>query len=266
MAYIYARTKSGKGFKLGVEDKHIYHNYQDYYIYVNKNPGNDAQVTLDSLNPYCINPLKFVSFDITHNFVLPQGTDENERIGNKVFLKFIDLTYYISLRGEAYINNFSHGQAIDSYYRFRVMVVQFDDYMTETNIADWFRTTYTYFRTKAVYQNNLPLQSVHTAKLRESTPYTGTFKILYDKKTCLKKNKTVKMSTIRLPIKMNVNFENTNNKPTDESMKNIHLLVIGPCYNELDMDAVSNDQTKALTSDVPLFNTACVSKFEYYDL
>lgn len=266
MAYIYARTKSGKGFKMGVEDKHIYHNYSDYYIYVNSNPGNDANVTMTTHNPYCINENKLVSFDITHNFVVPQGTDENQRIGNKVFLKFIDLTYYITLRGEPYISTFSHGQAIDSYYRFRVMVVQFDDHMTEADLAAWFRTTYTYFRTKAIYNNTAPFQSVHTAKLRESTPSTGTFKILYDKKTCLKKNKTVKMSTIRLPIKMNVNFENTNNKPTDESMKNIHLIIIGPCCNELDMDAVSNDQTKTMTTDVALFNTACVSKFEYYDL
>lgn len=266
MAYIYARTKTGKGFKLGVEDKHMYHNFQDYYIYVNNNPGNDAAVTMDSHNPYCINNLKFVSFDITHQFIVPQGTDENQRIGNKVFLKFIDLTYYIDIIGNALINSFSHGQAVDTYFRFRVMVVQFDDYMTESNISDWFRATYTYFRTKAIYNNTAPLQSVHTAKLRESTPYTGTFKILYDKKTCLKKNKTVKMSTIRLPIKMNVNFENTNNKPTDETMKNIHLLVIGPCYNELDMDAVSNDQTKTIQNDVALFNTGCVAKFEYYDL
>lgn len=266
MAYVWAKTKTGKPFKMGIEDKHKYYNFQDYYIYVNNNPGDDANVSMDSHNPYCINLHKLVSFDITHQFVVPQGTGESERVGNKVFLKFIDLTYYITLRGEPYINNFSHSQAIDSYYRFRVMVVQFDDYMTETNIADWFRETYTYMRTKAIHLTTAPLQSVHTAKLRESTPITGTFKILYDKKTCLKKNKTVKMSTIRIPIKQNVNFENTNNKPTDESMKNIHLIVIGPCYNELDMDAISNDQLKTATNDIALFNTACVAKFEYYDL
>lgn len=267
MAYIYARTKgSRKGFKMDIEDKHVYKNYTDYYIYVDKNPSDDALVSLSTLNPYCCNDHKVVAFDITNGFSVNQGTDEDERIGNKVFLKFMDLTYYITLRGGEYITSFSHGQSIDTYFRFRVMVVQFNETKTEAEIAEWFRNTYTYYRMKAIYQNTVPFQSVHTAKLRESTPFTGTFKELYDKKTCLKKNKTVKMSTIRIPIKMNVNFDNTTNKPTDESMKHIYLIVIGPCCNELDMDAVSNDQTKTMTGDSPLFNVACVAKYEYYDL
>lgn len=266
MAYIYARTKSGKGFKMGVEDKHVYKNFDDYYIYVNRNPNNAAAATEPSANPYSVNSSKLVSFDITNNFILPQGTDENQRIGNKVFLKFIHLTYYINMNGDKYIASFSHGQAIDSYYRLRVMVVQFDDSQTENDLAEWFRTTYTYFKMQAIYNTTVPRQSVHTAKLRESTPYTGSFKILYDKKTCLKKNKTVKMSTINIPIKQNINFENTNNLPTDGSMKYIYLIVIGPCFNEVDMDTVSEDQTHSLTEDIALFNTACVAKYEYYDL
>lgn len=266
MAYIYARTKTGKGFKMGVEDKHTYYNFPDYYIYVDKTPSEPALASMSTLNPYCANDHKTVAFNITNNFTVPQGTEENQRVGNKIFLKFIDLTYYISLRGEPYIASFSHGQAIDTYYRLRVMVVQFDETKTEAQIAEWFRSTYTYFRNQAIYQNTVPVQSVHTAKLRESTPYTGTFRILYDKKTCLKKNKTVKMSTIRIPVKQNVNFENATNHPTPDSMKHIYLIVIGPCCNELDMDAISFDQTKSLTGDIALFNTACVSKFEYYDL
>lgn len=266
MAYIYARTKNGKPFKMGIEDKHIYKNFAQQFIEVGSNINNDAQVVMTNHNPYCINAGKLAAFDITNGFVVAQGTDENQRIGNKVFLKFIDLTYNITINSSIWIQYFSHGQAIDTYYRFRVMVVQFDYAVNETDMANWFRTTYTYFREKAIYNDTAPLQSVHTAKLRESTPKTGMFRILYDKKTCLKKNKTVKLSTIRLPVKMNVNFENDNNKPTDDSMKRIYLIVIGPCYNEVDMDAISNDKTYALDADYYLFHTECVAKYEYYDL
>lgn len=266
MAYIYARSKSGKPFKMGIEDKHIYHNYSEAGLYVGKNLKNDSTTEMTTSNPYCINSSKLASYNITGGFVVPRGTDENQRVGNKVFLKFIDITYEIRMSPTSYINSFSHGQAIDAYFRCRVMVVQFDAGKTETDLADWFRDTYTYFSTRAIHNDTAPLQSVHTAKLRESTTHTGAFRILYDKKICIKKNKTVKMSTIRLPIKMNVNFENDYNKPTDESMKNIYLIVIGPCYNEVDMDTISYDKTASIAADTLLFYTGCVAKYEYYDL
>ena len=266
MAYIYARTKSGKGFKMGVEDKHIYYNLTPEYIYLNKSVA-PANTELNINNKYCITTNKLNQYDISSNFVIAQGTDENQRIGNKVFLKFVHLTYSITLNGDIYINNLSHSQAIDTYFRFRVMVVQFNESMSSTDIRDWFKATYTYMRTQAIHSGTVPVQSVHTAKLRESTTYTGNFNILYDKKTCLKKNKTVKMSTISIPIKQNINFENSTNKPTDESMKHIYLIIIGPCCNELDMDTISNDKTTSFsTGDLPTFTTQGVFKYEYYDL
>lgn len=251
---------------MDIEDKHIYYNLTPEYIYLNKSVA-PANTELNINNKYCITTNKLNQYDISSNFQIQQGTDENQRIGNKVFLKFVHLTYSITLSGDIYINNLSHSQAIDTYFRFRVMVVQFNESMSSTDIRDWFKATYTYMRTQAIHSGTVPVQSVHTAKLRESTPYTGSFNILYDKKTCLKKNKTVKMSTISIPIKMNVNFDNSTNKPTDESMKHIYLIIIGPCCNELDMDTISNDKTTTFsTGDLPTFTTQGVFKYEYYDL
>ena len=264
MAYIYARTKSGKGFKMGVEDKHVYKNLNDGVISINR--YNQPANSYVNNNPFCITPYNVIHYGISENFLLTQGTDENQRVGNKVFLKFIHFTYSISMDGAKYIANLSHGQAIDSYYRLRIMVVQFDEPINSNDdIVDWFKATYTYMRNVAISGGgNVPIQSVHTAKLRESTSYTGSFRILYDKKTYLKRDKTVKMSTISIPIKQNVNFENTTNLPTD--LKNIYFIAIGPCNNELDMDCVSSDQSASFDSYLGLFNVHGVIKYEYYDL
>lgn len=264
MAYIWAKTKSGNSFKMGVEDKHCYKNLNDGVIAVNR--FNQPAASYVNNNPYCITTYNLVHYGISENFILTQGTDENQRVGNKVFLKFIHFTYSISMDGANYIANLSHGQAIDSYYRLRIMVVQFDEPINSNqDLVDWFKSTYTYLRTVAIANGGtVPIQSVHTAKLRESTAFTGSFRILYDKKTYLKKDKTVKMSTISIPIKQNVNFENTNNLPTD--LKNIYFVAIGPCSNELDMDCVSSDQSISFAGNLNLFNVHGVIKYEYYDL
>lgn len=265
MAYVWAKSKSGKSFKMGVEDKHIYYNGGDGTLMLNRyqQPSN---ATLND-NPYCLTTSNLVSYPITDSLYIQQGTNEDNRIGNKIFLKFIHLTYSITIDGNNYINNLSHSQAIDTFFRLRVMVVQFENTMAAVQIRDWFKNTYTYFRLVAISGgDSVPIQSVHTAKLRESTPYTGNFKILYDKKTSLRKNKTVKISTISIPVKQNINFNNSTNSPTDESMKHIYFLVLAPACNELDLDCTSEDRTHAMTQNINLFTTHLVAKYEYYDL
>lgn len=263
MATIQARSKYGKRFTISVEDKHQYINFDSQTIRLNKMRTD----TIDD-NGYCIGQNVIARFELSDNITITQGPGEEQRIGNKVFMKFLHWTYSICLNGESIIQNLSHGELIDLFMRFRVMVVKFDTAMTKQDLVDWFKGTYIYFRQFTVSGGGTTYeQSVHQTKLRESTPWTGKFKILYDKKIKMGKKKNVKISNISVAIKQNLNFDNTSNRCTDGSFKYIYGLVIGPCFNNLDTDAVSADKTYNFSTNyVPLAYVNGVLKYEYYDM
>lgn len=262
MATINARSKFGRNFKISVEDKHKYINFDNQIIRLNKL----SSASIDN-NGWCIGQDVLARFELTDNITITQGPGEDQRIGNKIYMKFLHWTYSICLNGGSIIQNLSHGELIDMFMRFRVMVVKFNTAMTEQDLCDWFKGTYIYFNTVNITGGGQTIQqSVHQTKLRESTPYTGKFKILYDKKIKLGKKKTVKIANIPIQIKQNLNFDE-NNACTDASFKYIYGLVIGPCYNNLDLDAVSAD--KAYNFSVARVDLAYVNgvlKYEYYDI
>lgn len=264
MATINAKSKFGKNFKISVEDKHKYINFTDQVIRLNK-----IRTDTSDDNGWCIGQNVLARFELSDNITVAQGTAETERIGNKIFMKFLHWTYSICLDSGSYIANLSHGQNIDTYFRFRVMVVKFNKAMTEQDICDWFRNTYIYFRKYTPEGENTEItqQSVHQTKLRESTEFTGKFKILYDKKIKLGKKKTVKMSNIPLKINQNLNFDNTNNQCTDAAFKYIYGIIIGPCYNQLDTDTITADKSWHFSAGwVDLAHVNGVLKYEYYDM
>lgn len=259
MATIQAKSKFGKNFKISVEDKHKYYNFDTQPIRINK---------LDSTkiddNGYCIGVSNLGLFELTDNITIAQGTAEDQRVGNKIFMKFIHWTIDLRLDGQSLINNFPHGTLTDLYARFRIMVVKFQEQMSEQNIVDWFKATYIYF---AKLTNNSLYQSVHQTKLRESTPYTGKFKIMYDKKIKMGRKKTIKMCNIPIKINQNLNFENTNNHATDDAFKYIYGLVIGPCNNMLDLDPISAESARNFSTAYNEFAwCGGVIKYEYYDM
>ena len=262
MATIIAKSKYGKKFKVSVEDKHKYYNFDSQTIYLNKTSTGKAEDNGFNIGQNCV-----VAYNLSNNINIAQGTHDDERIGNKVYMKFIHFTYTLGLNGGSLITNLPHGDIADLFLRFRVMVVQFDDEKTEQQIVEWFRNTYIYFKNMTVGGTTWPCQSVHQTKLRESTPYTGKFKILYDKKLKMGKKKTIKISNISIPIKQNINFENTNNKATDDNFKNIYAIFIGPCYNDVDTDSISSDKTYSFIAEsVSLASINAVMKYEYYDI
>lgn len=261
MASIVAKSKFGKNFKISVEDKHKYINFPNQPIRVNK-----LDTTKTDDNGLCIGVSNLALFELTDNITIVQGTNEDERVGNKVFMKFLHWTIDLWLDGESLITNLPHGTLTDLYARFRIMVVKFQDQMSEQNIVDWFKTTYIYFK-KAGTNDTSIFQSVHQTKLRESTPYTGKFKIMYDKKIKMGRKKTVKMCNIPIKINQNLNFENTTNHATDDNFKYIYGLVIGPCCNQLDLDSISSESTMRFSTAYHEFAWAGgVIKYEYYDM
>lgn len=261
MATIQARSKFGKNFKISVEDKHKYINFAIQPIRVNKLDSSKADD-----NGFCIGVSNLALFELTDNVTIAQGTAEDERIGNKVFMKFIHWTIDLWLDGNNLITNFPHGTLTDLFGRFRIMVVKFQDQMSEQDIVDWFKTTYIYFRKAGTGDISL-FQSVHQTKLRESTTYTGKFKIIYDKKIKMGRKKNVKMCNIPIKINQNLNFDNTTNHATDDNFKFIYGLVIGPCCNNLDLDAISAESARNFSTAYHDFaQVGGVIKYEYYDM
>lgn len=274
-AYIRAKGKGGKNFKITVEDKHKYHNYNDETIVMYKTDplADDAFITGAG---YAIGYDdtaglgNFVFYDLSYAVSISQGTGEGQRIGNKVFMKYLNFTYSINFDGNTFINRLPQGTINDSFYRFRTMIVRFDsdEAITGGYIRDWFRDTFTYFRSVNLGGGSqLVFQSVHTKRKRESTAYTGRFEILYDKMFKMGKKKVVKMSSVPIAINQNINFDPSTGQITDDNFKNIYAIVIGPCNSYLDMDCISQDKTLNFsTSYYGPFTVNAVLKYEWYDM
>lgn len=268
MAKITAKSKYGKRFNISVEDKHGYYNFPEQTIAITSDDQQGYPGDINN-NGNCIGADNISLYDITRQITISQGSNESQRIGNKVYMKFLHFTYAINLIGNTIITHLNYGTNADMFMRFRVMVVKFDDSMTITRneVVNWFRATYIYFKMKTLTNGSMvPIQSIHQTKLRESTEYTGKFKILYDKKLKFGKKKTVKIANISIPIKQNLTFENTNNQCTDGSFKNIFAIIIGPGCNQLDLDAVGADKVYYWHTSRNIANTKAVLKWEYYDM
>lgn len=264
--YITAHNKSKK-INIPLEEKHKYFNQAsggETGIQIHK-----TEISINTVHGYTVTKDNIHIIFNTNNLSISQGTEENQRIGNKIALKSIDLTTFIYLSGNSIINKFSHSEAITTTFNFRIMCVKFDQIMTTTDLANWYQQTYIYYYNVGVTGGGtMPFQSNWMDKLRESTPWTGAFKILYDKKFTLGKNHTTSQMNISLPIKGNINFDNTSNRPTDnQEINNTYTFIIGPSNNYLDCDCISQDkmQQSTFTSTVLAFMNTNI-KVKYYDM
>lgn len=265
--YITAHQNSKK-ISIPLEQKHVYDHAAGngeatimvYPTSTTVEPFYGNTVTADNIR---------VLFNSNEAITIPQGTAENQRIGNKVQIKHIDLTTYIWLNGATMIAKFSHSEAITTSFNFRIMCVKFKEIQDRADLAQWYRDTFIYYRLVNVAGGaQVPFQSNWMDKMRESTPWTGSFTILYDKKFTMGKDHSTTQMNIRIPIKQNVNFDNTSNQPTlNQYINNIYCFLIGPSNNYLDCDCISQDKMKQETfiaSALGYSNTNI--KVKYYDL
>lgn len=261
---IYAK-KGKKVMPIKLEEKHTYVNVtNDIAIY--KPLFNN--VTSAYVKGYNVNPQTVHILHNTNNVYIPQGTGESNRIGNKVNIKSISLTMNLSFIPRALIDSFGHGQNIDTCFRFRLMTVKFEQQMTATDISTWFRQSYIYFYNITAQDGAYPVMNNWAKKLRESTPWTGEFSILMDKKFTLTKFKSFKQIVANVPVKGNVNFDNNSSKPTgNQYFSNIYTFLISPSYNKGDMDPISVDKADSLVDDsINLFEARTNIKIIYYDV
>lgn len=270
---IYAK-KGKKVMPIKIEEKHVYQHVatnQDLTIPIFKSLTQPSYPQY--YRGYAPTEATCKLLHNTNTITVSQGTAEDQRIGNKVNIKSVSLVLNLHMNPTSLVNDFGHSELVDMKFHFRLMCVKFNSPLSTAdeaeNFADWYRNTFIYYRTVSVTGGDkMPFQSNWMDKMRNSTDYTGSFKILYDKKFSLSKFKTVKQKQINLPINGNATFDNDTNQLTlNQKLSNIYTFLIGPSNNWLDMDVVSTGKAEALSNNYSsLFIYNANIKTIYYDV
>lgn len=252
-----------------IEDKHIYQNSSYYSGAGSFLPliwNNSANLTFTSPNNVYQPSANVKAWTLP---VPTQGTDENQRIGNKITPQSYHCDIVINPYDYSdYLPNmfnklFLTGGGIQSEtnylltkskYYMRLMVVDFynddrfnlpnefvdkiegaadnDDYnsvMRELN--NWYRTIFI-----PTGRFDAVDVSCNQKMLRESTEYTGSFKIMYDRLVKLSpKNHFFKRLSLNIDLKKYKDFNITNNRYTKH---NILICLFNCMAPTLDMDPV----------------------------
>ena len=270
---LYAK-KGRKVMPIKIEEKHIYQHpatNQDLSLSVMKSITNPSYPQY--YRGYAPTDANCKLLHNTNTITIAPGTGEDQRVGNKVNIKSVSLVLNLHIDPTQLVNDFGHSELVDMKFHFRLMCVKFNSPLSTNaeaeNFADWYRKTFIYYRTVSVTGGaKMPVQSNWMDKIRNSSDYTGSFRILYDKKFSLSKFKTVKQKQINLPIKGNATFDNdTNQLSLNQELSNIYTFLIGPSNNWLDMDAISTGKTETLSLGYSsLFFYNANIKTIYYDI
>lgn len=165
------------------------------------------------------------------------------------------------------------------FYKFRIMIVRFNDFDFKsaniesrmvTYVANWFNTIFLpqIIIPKQVESNyvDIPVVSVMSKTLRESTEYNGKYSIIYDQVIELNEKDSSKHITINLDPKINLTF-GSDNKPTSEDFKNVIGFILPPLYYKTDMDLISMNELNDVVSGAASIGEFTTNiKFTYYDI
>ena len=265
---IYAK-KGKKTMPIKIESKHFYNNvYSPAKVFKPSTAGANQEAN----NGYHATTRNIVMLWKSNDVIINQGTGETNRIGNKVNIKGVNCSITASFSPSNLVNYMGHGELTDLEHKFRIMAVKFNKPLTDmsTDLAEWFRETFIYTYATTGPNINPICQSVWTDKLRDSTKFTGSFKILKDKKFTLSKAHSSTQFNFNLGLNREVNFENDTNKPTlEQKFNNIYIFIMTPCWYEMDMDTVSRSKCIDITeaqNEVQMYNFAANIKTIYYDM
>lgn len=280
MSYYVKAYKGRNKLNIPVEEKHKYYSSISDHEYYDLNPvssettsnlslimyqsgmssGAGYQAYYDSnLNRNCM-----VLWNGNTQMNISQGTAEDQRIGDKIYLKSLQMLINIQLKQPAL--KFFNSETFDStkfssvigsnYYtfqdilsgesitpakfKFRLMLVRFEDTdFQDTSINDWFNTTFVPQYYIGQYINDSAAAVTNQSKmLRESTVYTGKFKILADRSFTLNSKKGHKFVKFDWNFKQNLTL-NDNNVPTNDDFKGLRLLLFGPALMISDINGIA---------------------------
>lgn len=273
--------------RIHIEDKHTY-NSVNMPIFGARYDNVSSNVNNDFNNNRTLIRYMTPTYPVT-------GTDENNRIGRKInsvslitegFIKLYNAidntnvntiydvyTYhnsdeYTSLAGQvtpqtAPFN--TNEQALD--VSIRHMFVELDeDSFTEVELKDYL---YRWFTSLFIQTGTDNLGSNRMQVKRESTGFTGEFRILYDKVYHLSLRKPIVHYKETIPYKRVMNFDGTGSgAPTG---KQIYELFIGPTNIFIDYGSFSlgqwiNNNNEALSPNIYVADVSTTLKFKYNDL
>lgn len=231
--------------RLRIEEKHTYAT-KDHYL-VGNNRISDVTSPMSN----------FVWFEPYYPVA---GTDENNRIGRKIQSQSIGVEGYLNIQthqaaesGVPYILDYFNGWMQEfinatppETYSFNIdwqkilipirhMVVEFydEDFYNGTDMdkAMYLKDWYKYLVIQSTEQSSY-YPSIQQSTLRESTPYTGRFKIVKDTMYWLDfKDKHTIHFNYQLPYKKTISFDADGSDPTNS---HLYFLFIGPTQPLLD--------------------------------
>lgn len=259
------------------------------------------------------------------------GTEANQRIGEKIFMKSVKIMidvklmydFFYNLNGNQPVNNVVKTYNLENYTfsytgsevggvgsgsiddqevsnsiityqdnrlgysqwaKFRIMIVRFDDFdwpdsnpigTLKNYFRDWFNKTYVPnfivpITAGAEQQYASLFATSNQAKmLRESTEYTGKFKILYDEVFTLGDKDPMKHIEINLNPKKNLTFDKDGNI-TNNDWNNVFGFILPPALYGTDIDPITyRELMKQETTEATDWNIADFTtniKFTYYDI
>lgn len=171
---------------------------------------------------------------------ITQGTDENERVGNKIANVQLRLEYSINLYD--YLWTLVRSQlttAVDPLFfmKFRVMLIDLPIYsgnMTAQEATTYFNNMFTYI------DDSVVTSSTHQMSLRVSGPVTGEFNILYDKMLTISTSKPFLHKCINIKLANQLKFEAGGEIQPENH--NYFLWFIMPKYYLEDVSTALRDQ------------------------
>ena len=355
MSYFITAHRGGKKFSVPVEEKHKYITsglrLSDSDVFgisdalpesTNLKPANVFNLNKPNFNGYIQNDKSIIpttnnntvsGLNLLSNYIelfyrpsmltIEQGTGARQRIGDKIFLKSVQIMLNLSMMKQFYDNLAGNSDVIvgsinDTYptgftstgtgttmtgtittsnnpsdfyiyknnrmnikqfMKFRIMIVRFDDLSDNEGkkeedlkifIRNWFNEIFVPLAivpaSGSGYQD-IPVVSNQSKMLRESTQYTGSYKIMYDEMIELNQNDYSKYIKINLEPKMNLTFKDSDNNPTTENFNNVFGFIIPPTYYKTDMDIVSYNQfLRGVYSSINVAEFTTNVKFTYYDI
>lgn len=267
--------------RLRIEEKHTYNTKDSYLV------GNNKVSDITS-------PLE--NFTWFTPYYPVAGTDENNRIGRKIQSLSIGVEGYLNLQtheasdSKTYILDYFNGwmqeyinETDPNSYSFnmdwqkisipiRHMVVEFDDeeFYNGTDsekalyLKDWYKNLVTQSMEQSSYY-----PSLQQSTLRESTPYTGRFKILKDTMYWLDfKDKHMIHFNYQLPYKRTITFDADGSDPTNT---HLYFLFIGPTqplldYSNLGFGTFINSSSNPTTTPAEVARINTNLKLKYIDI
>ena len=275
MSYIIKAYKKGSKMNIPIEDKHKYDTQaeaHDYYTFEPTNPGHKL-----SLIPYTaaftgLGPAGYgaVWNQSKHNFEIiwaggyfgtTVGTGADQRIGNKVYLKNMTILINLYMRESAkrffnceYVNytdintdatslagwsaHMKEEGETAAKFKFKMMMVKFDEAVDQTYIANWFNTIYVpqYY---AGAGTTMPAVTNQSKMLRESTDYNGKYRILFEQSFSMNSKKGHKFINFNWEFKKNLTHDSNTGSVTDEDFTNLRLIIFSPTLLVNDMNGIA---------------------------